>query len=278
MKNTAKTLTLTAKKAPAKSAAAQLAVPKTATSYFLETEAAAKVTVVKRGSRLASLKAQADNAAFAEPVAVEVAEVAAPEAPEAPAAVAAPEPEFTDYQAPSAAAAAPAVVVRKRGSKLAALKTAEEAPVAPAAAPAPAKAASVAPAAMAEDAPKVVRARTVRRVEPAATVIKTGGSAVSQTTDAAALAAIDTTGYLLPQVKVPGRRGRKPSEFTPENDEVAALNAVERAELKAVSKARERKAKGMPSLGSEQGFSETELEKRRTQFKNLINMGKRAAT
>ena len=288
MKNTAKTLTLTAKKAPAKSAAAQLAVPKTATSYFLETEAAAKVTVVKRGSRLASLKAQADNAALAEPVAAEVAEtaaplaaevaevadLAAPAAPEAPAAVAAPEPEFTDYQAPSTAAAAPAVVVRKRSSKLAALKAADEAPAAPAAVPAPAKAASAAPAAMAEDAPKVVRARTVRRVEPAATVIKTGGSAVSQTTDAAALAAIDTTGYLLPQVKVPGRRGRKPSEFTPENDEVAALNAVERAELKAVSKARERKAKGMPSLGSEQGFSETELEKRRTQFKNLINMGK----
>ena len=56
MKNTAKTLTLTAKKAPAKSTA-QLAVPKTATSYFLETEAAAKVTVVKTRSRLAALKA-----------------------------------------------------------------------------------------------------------------------------------------------------------------------------------------------------------------------------
>ena len=56
MKNTAKTLTLTAKKAPAKSTA-QLSVPKTATSYFLETEAAAKVTVVKTRSRLASLKA-----------------------------------------------------------------------------------------------------------------------------------------------------------------------------------------------------------------------------
>ena len=59
MKNTtAKTLTLTAKKAPAKSAA-QLAVPKTATSYFLETEAAAKVTVVKTRSRLAAVKTQA---------------------------------------------------------------------------------------------------------------------------------------------------------------------------------------------------------------------------
>ncbi len=62
MKNTAKTLTLTAKKAPAKSATAQLAVPKTATSYFLETEAAAKVTVVKTRSRLAALKAPADEA------------------------------------------------------------------------------------------------------------------------------------------------------------------------------------------------------------------------
>ncbi|WP_312510584.1 hypothetical protein [Massilia sp.] len=55
MKNTAKTLTLTAKKAPAKTSA-PLAVPKTATSYFLETEAAAKVTVVKTRSRLATLK------------------------------------------------------------------------------------------------------------------------------------------------------------------------------------------------------------------------------
>ena len=66
---------------------------------------------------------------------------------------------------------------------------------------------------------------------------------VSQTTDAAALAAIDTSGYVLPSVKVPGRRGRKPKEFQPENDEVAALNAVERAELKAVDKAKARTAR-----------------------------------
>jgi len=61
---------------------------------------------------------------------------------------------------------------------------------------------------------------------------------VSQTTDAATLAAIDTSGYVLPSVKVPGRRGGKPKEFTPENDEIAALNAVERAELKAADKAK----------------------------------------
>ena len=319
MKNTAKTLTLTAKKAPAKTTTAQLAVPKTATSYFLETEAAAKVTVVKTRSRLASLKAQAEavEAAAVAPAAeapaaeapVEMAPAAVAPATAAPADVApaveaaapavetAPEQQAEPAAAPVVAAApvtaaAPAdadapeadlgytvpttpavapVIVRKRTSKLAALKAAEE--------PAPAVAAVAVPVsasapAAAEAAPKVVRTRTARRIEPAApTVIATGGSTVSKTTDAATLAAIDTTGYLLPQVKVPGRRGRKPSEFMPENDEVAALNAVERAELKAVSKARERKAKGIAGL-SEEGFSGEELEKRRQQLRNLINMGK----
>jgi RNA polymerase primary sigma factor len=281
MKNTAKTLTLTAKKAPAKSAAAQLAVPKTATSYFLETEAAAKVTVVKTRSRLATLKAQADellaagakaDAAAAEaevevdavPAAAPVVETAAVEAPVQENAAEA-------FEAEPAIAAAPApapVIVRKRSSKLAALNAVENAQ---AAAPA---AELAAPEAAVEEAPKAAKLRVARRIDPVATVIQTAGSSVSKTTDAATLAAIDTTGYLLPQVKVPGRRGRKPSEFTPENDEVAALNAVERAELKAVSKARERKAKGMPTLGTETGFSEAELEKRRTQLRNLINMGK----
>jgi len=295
MKNTAKTLTLTAKKAPAK-ASAPLAVPKTATSYFLETEAAAKVTVVKTRSRLATLKAQADAIlAAGGPVADEP--VAAPVVEEAPVAatpiaeaveqvVAAAEPApveqveasasevdagidlAAEYMQAQARPAVAPVIVRKRG-KLAALKAAEpEAAVA--AAPV---AAEEAPAV--EEAPKVVRARAVRRVEtsPVAAAVASAVGAVSKTTDAAALAAIDTSGYLLPQVKVPGRRGRKPSEFVPENDEVAALNAVERAELKAASKARERKAKGLGLL-SEAGFSEAELEKRRQQLKNLINMGK----
>ena len=312
MKNTAKTLTLTAKKAPAK-ATAQLAVPKTATSYFLETEAAAKVTVVKTRSRLASAKAalQAEQApaelqaaaaneaaldapvvAEAAPEVVSQAEAAAP-APAAAAPVAAVDVEvvaaapapapaaepapFEDYTAavPNAAAT---VVVKKRGSKLAALKAAvAEAPQAEAA---PVAAAAAAPAAeQAPAAPKVVRTRT-RRLDAAApggagAVPASAVGAVSATKDAAALAAIDTSGYLLPQVKVPGRRGRKPSEFVPENDEVAALNAVERAEMKAASKLRERKAKGLAGMmGGESGFSEAELEKRRQQLKNLINMGK----
>ncbi|KFI06474.1 RNA polymerase sigma factor RpoD [Massilia sp. BSC265] len=292
MKNTAKTLTLTAKKAPAK-ATAQLAVPKTATSYFLETEAAAKVTVVKTRSRLAAAKAAleaqqapgevegaANEAALDTPVA---AEPVVAEPVEAPAAAAPVEPApFDDYTAavPNTAAT---VVVRKRGSKLAALKGAAhalhaEAPPAEAEAVPAAPAVSVVPAAEeAPAAPKVVRTRTRRTDANAlpAPAPATAVGAVSATTDAAALAAIDTSGYLLPQVKVPGRRGRKPSEFVPENDEVAALNAVERAEMKVASKLRERKAKGLAGmLGGDSGFSEAELEKRRQQIKNLINMGK----
>ncbi|NEX60878.1 RNA polymerase sigma factor RpoD [Noviherbaspirillum galbum] len=104
--------------------------------------------------------------------------------------------------------------------------------------------------------------------------------AVSQTTDAEALAAIDTSGYVLPTVKVPGRRGRKPKDFQPENDEVAALNAVERAELKAADKARvkDRKAKEKALLkdafASDTEASEEELEHRRQKLKTLIKLGK----
>jgi RNA polymerase primary sigma factor len=115
----------------------------------------------------------------------------------------------------------------------------------------------------------------VRSAPPATTA-----PVVSQTTDAATLAAIDTSGYVLPSVKVPGRRGRKPKEFQPENDEVAALNAVERAELKAVdkAKAKDRKAKEKALLkdafSSDTDASEEELERRRMKLKTLIKNGK----
>ncbi|MDO9217655.1 MAG: RNA polymerase sigma factor RpoD [Lacisediminimonas sp.] len=105
-------------------------------------------------------------------------------------------------------------------------------------------------------------------------------SEVSQTTDAATLAAIDTSGYVLPSIKVPGRRGRKPKDFQPENEEVAALNAVERAELKAADKARakDRKAKEKALLkdafSSDTEATEEELERRRQKLKTLIKLGK----
>jgi RNA polymerase primary sigma factor len=94
------------------------------------------------------------------------------------------------------------------------------------------------------------------------------------------LATIDTSGYILPGVKVPGRRGRKPKEYQPENEEMAALNAVERAELKAAdkAKAKDRKAKEKALLkeafSADTEASEEELERRRQKLKALIKMGK----
>jgi RNA polymerase primary sigma factor len=230
MTKTPKTLTLSVKKPAARASSAQLVVPKTTLSYVIDNaqEAASKVTVVKKKTRLSA----AAEAALA------------------------------DVQAAEAAAAADAAVKTvKVARKTAAATSSGDAE------------ASV-PAVVVKSAPKsnLVKAKA----EPAPVVIVTAGPAVSQVTDAATLASIDTSGYLLPSVKVPGRRGRKPSEFTPENDEVAALNAVERAELKAVSKARERKAKGGAAdlLGVDSKSTAEELERRRTQIKNLINMGK----
>ena len=123
-------------------------------------------------------------------------------------------------------------------------------------------------------------AKAAKTADKPETRVSKAPPAVSQTTDAAALAAIDTSGYVLPSVKVPGRRGRKPKEFQPENDEVAALNAVERAELKAVdkAKAKDRKAKEKALLkdafSSDTEATEEELERRRQKLKTLIKFGK----
>jgi RNA polymerase primary sigma factor len=229
MTKTPKTLTLSVKK-PTRASSAPLVVPKTTLSYVIDNaqEAASKVTVVKKKTRL-SAAAEAAEAALAE------------------------------AQAAEGDAPAKAVKVARKSAAAASSASAAEAS---------------APAVVVKAAPKskLVKAKA----EPAPVVIVTAGPAVSQVTDAATLASIDTSGYLLPSVKVPGRRGRKPSEFTPENDEVAALNAVERAELKAVSKARERKAKGGAAdlLGVDPKSSAEDLERRRNQIKNLINMGK----
>ena len=165
-------------------------------------------------------------------------------------------------------AAAPVTVVRKR-SRL--VVKPEDAAMA--ATPATEKAPSATPARPA--AVKKVSAKTVTKAEAAkpqpAPEARSAAPAVSQTTDAAALAAIDTSSYVLPSVKVPGRRGRKPSEFTPENDEVAALNAVERAELKAASKAKDRKKAGKDL---DNGATEEEIQHRLQQIRALINLGK----
>jgi len=127
--------------------------------------------------------------------------------------------------------------------------------------------------------PTKISAKTEKVPEPTDTR-STTAPLVSQTTDAAVLAAIDTSGYILPGVKVPGRRGRKPKEYQPENEEMAALNAVERAELKAIdkAKAKDRKAKEKALLkdafSADTEATEEELERRRQKLKALIKMGK----
>ncbi len=141
------------------------------------------------------------------------------------------------------------------------------------------EASAVVEKAEAKAAPK--SARKPAKAVPEVQEIKTGSApAVSQTTDAALLATIDTSGYVLPGVKVPGRRGRKPKEYQPENEEIAALNAVERAEMKAIdkAKAKDRKAKEKALLkdafSSDPEATEEELERRRQKLKTLIKLGK----
>jgi RNA polymerase primary sigma factor len=238
MKNTPttpKTLTLSAK--TPRTASAPLVVPKTTLSYVIDNEQTPTAVVVKKSrSRLAAVAAEAV------PAETVLAEVSA---------------SAVEGAVAEAEAAPDAVAPAKSVVKVAAARKVSESA---ASAPSAAKA-------LVSAKPKS------RKAEVAPVVIVTGGPAVSQTTDADALAAIDTSSYFLPTVKVPGRRGRKPSEFTPENDEVAALNAVERAELKAVSKARDRKAKG-DGVVADAATSAADLERRRQQIKGLINMGK----
>jgi RNA polymerase primary sigma factor len=185
----------------------------------------------------------------------------------------------------NAQTASKVTVVTKPRSRLV-TKEPADAPVektAPATAPVQKPAVSKAAAVAKKAAPKTVIApvKTTtknEKVQAGEDTKSTGAAAVSQTTDAATLAAIDTSGYLLPTVKVPGRRGRKPVEFQPENDEVAALNAVERAELKAASKARDRKSKEKSllkdALGAVPEETEEDIERRRQKIKTLINFGK----
>ncbi|MCL1887026.1 MAG: RNA polymerase sigma factor RpoD [Betaproteobacteria bacterium] len=100
------------------------------------------------------------------------------------------------------------------------------------------------------------------------------------TTDANVLAQIDTSGYILPAVKVPGRRGRKPKDYQPENDEVVALNAVERAEMKMAerTRAKDRKAKEKALLkdafSNDSEATAEEIERRRERLITLIKLGK----
>ncbi|HJW57074.1 MAG TPA: RNA polymerase sigma factor RpoD [Burkholderiaceae bacterium] len=91
-------------------------------------------------------------------------------------------------------------------------------------------------------------------------------SNVAQITNAAMLAAIDTSGYALPTVKVAARRGRRPMKSHAVDDTVVDLDAIERSEQAAAKMVgdlpldgnmRERhheQLKALLALGKDRGF------------------------
>ncbi len=235
------------KPAPAAKAAAKTAMKKTTAA---KPAAKPKVAPVKKTANKAAGKAVSKAGSAAKPAQKKPVKAAA--APAKSAAKTTGKAAAKPAVAPKAPAKKASVTSRKTEPKTVAVKKAA----------APAKA-----------APKAEPAKAEAKAEHKIMSVK-------QTTDAAALAAIDTSGYVLPGVKVPGRRGRKPRDFQPENEEIAQLNAVERAELKAAdkAKARDRKNKEKQFLkdafASDSEATEEELERRRQKLKTLIKLGK----
>ncbi|GAB3552188.1 RNA polymerase sigma factor RpoD [Noviherbaspirillum agri] len=273
-----KTLTLTAKTSkPASAQSTQPASTRTLSHSADPLLVPSAVTVVTKRSRLVTTVTP-PPAATQETLATAFA-ADLPEAETAPA-VAAPAPKAVVVVRKGVAktivkpaAAEPALASDPVVSTPVAEPAAAPAPAAPvtAAAPVLAVETNTAPAAEGPAAAAPARAKVVRRA--AAKAEAPAEKAPAQ--PAAATAAIDTSGYVLPAVKVPARRGRRPSEFKPEHDEVRALNALERAELDAASKARARKAagKGVDALANV-SLSPEELEVRRKKMAALIRFGK----
>ncbi|MDQ9172393.1 RNA polymerase sigma factor RpoD [Oxalobacteraceae bacterium R-40] len=107
--------------------------------------------------------------------------------------------------------------------------------------------------------------------EPGERVLATS---IVATTDASTLAAIDTSSYALPATKVAARRGRRPAEFQPEDEEIAALNAVERVEMRAASRSKARQ--GTCKNADESALTDNEknnLEAQREKLSTLIGVG-----
>ncbi len=237
-----KTLTLTAK--PVKPASTTVSA-RTVTHTADPLQAPTAVTVVTKRSRLTATTATSPAPAPESEVTTTL-EQAAPDLPVV--APAAPEPQ-------------PTVVVRARKAKTI-VKPVDDV-VQQAATDTPI------PAASNVEAKTPAAPKTVRQVKTRQTV----GEKSDAGTD---VAAIDTSSYTLPAVKTPARRGRRPSEFRPEQDEVSALNALERAEMTAASRARARKAsKGAADdLSPESTLSAEEIEIRRKKMAALIRFGK----
>ncbi|WP_347176278.1 RNA polymerase sigma factor RpoD [Undibacterium sp. TS12] len=118
----------------------------------------------------------------------------------------------------------------------------------------------------------VVTLKPVATPAPAASALPaissfTGSAPV--TPAAATIKDIDTSGYVLPAMREPAKRGRKSSEFHFENDEIQALNAAESAEIKRAARVKAKK----PGTGNA-ASQEEQLEQYRKQLTKLINLGK----
>ncbi len=100
----------------------------------------------------------------------------------------------------------------------------------------------------------------------ATTIVSTPVKSEPVANTAAAFSNIDTSNYVLSGSKEPAKRGRKPSEFQFENDEIQALNAAESAELKRAARAKSKKSGG--------ALNEEQLEQYRKQLTKLIRLGK----
>ena len=173
---------------------------------------------------------------------------------------------------------------RKKSAKASVAEEVVEAPAAEAVVEAPAVAEAAEPAVVIKKKTRGRKSKLQKEAEASAQEAAAETAAKASTsdsgavimTDEASLAQIDTSSYVLPTEKVPGRRGRKSKEAQPESDELSAINAMEREELKKASKRSQRqKEKALLSgnLGDSEA-SEEELEHRRERLKLLIKMGK----
>ena len=96
------------------------------------------------------------------------------------------------------------------------------------------------------------------------------------TTDAGELAEIDTSGYVLQKVKVPGRRGRKPKDFQPEADESVTQDIPELPVPKGRDRTRgkDRRSRDTPPLPGPDIATPEEIAQRKERLMGLIKLGK----
>jgi RNA polymerase primary sigma factor len=95
----------------------------------------------------------------------------------------------------------------------------------------------------------------------------------SPAAEAATLADIDTSGYVMPMFREAAKRGRKPSSPQVYNEEIHALNAVESSELKRAARSRATKKSGANAALNE-AASKERLEQIRERLTKLIQLGK----